>query len=89
MHAFNFDEIDTWGQFHQHFTSNFFSQRSLSTKDAEELAVFFFALLGSVRVKAYAKMLVKSTFGDCGFGSRPRKILAPTKSQGNNKRFAL
>ncbi len=46
----------TWGQFHQHFTST----DPKSAKKTDCLTVFF-ALLGSARIKAAHKKLVKST----------------------------
>jgi len=47
-----------WCQFHQHFMSSFFAQRS--QKDTDDLTVFF-ALWRSARQKSARKTLVKST----------------------------
>jgi len=51
--------VVTWGRFYQYFTSSFAqipkTQKRLTTK------LYFFALLGSARVKAARKMLVKLT----------------------------
>jgi len=48
-------------QFHQYFSPGFYAHRSpKSAKNTVKLSVFF-ALLGSLHVKALHKMLVKST----------------------------
>jgi len=48
------DEIDTWGQFHQHFTQSFYVRRSQRHKNTVKPSVFF-ALLESARVQACPK----------------------------------
>ena len=45
------DDDDTTGQFHQHFMHNFYVRRSQKRKKLLDLTVFF-ALLGSLHVKA-------------------------------------
>jgi len=47
---------------HQHFTSTFYTQRSLKHKKTDDLTLFY-ALWGSVSVKVVHKVLVKSTPG--------------------------
>ncbi len=56
----NVDEIDTWGQFHKRSTSSFFALRSQRLKKADNLTVFF-TLLGSERVRATHRTLIKLT----------------------------
>jgi hypothetical protein len=51
----------TWGQFHQDFTHRFCASRSQKRKKNDSLTVFF-ALFLSAFVKAFRKMLVKSTW---------------------------
>jgi len=53
----NVGGIDPWGQFHQFFTSSFYSDHKKSS------CKVFFALLGSAHIKAARKMLVKLTPG--------------------------
>jgi len=48
------------GRFHQHFTCSFYVRRSQSAKNTVKPLVFF-ALLGSLHVKAGCKMLMKLT----------------------------
>jgi hypothetical protein len=57
-------ETDPLSQFHQHFIYVQFFQAQIAKvqKKTDDLTVFF-ALLGSVHVKAACKMLVKSTLG--------------------------
>jgi hypothetical protein len=50
--AFNVDEIDTWGQFHQHFTRNFYARRSQIRKKRQSSQQCHLALLGLTSVKA-------------------------------------
>ena len=53
------DEIEHWGQFHQHFMQSFVGQIPKPQK-TDNFTVFF-ALLGSVQVKAACRMLMKLT----------------------------
>jgi len=53
---------NTWCQFHQHLKPSFFVHRSQKCKMTDDLTVIF-ALLGSKRVKALGKMLMKLTLG--------------------------
>jgi hypothetical protein len=57
----NVDEIDTWGQFHQHVYT-----KLLYTQIPKAQIGSVFALKGSTLVKASRKMLVKSTPGLVG-----------------------
>jgi len=54
--------VDPRGRFPQQFTHSFYLQRSQKRKNTVKLSVFF-VLLGSQRIKATSKMLVKSTPG--------------------------
>ena len=49
--------------FHQHFTRSFYERRSWKRTKLLKLTDFLFALLGSARVKAACKMLMKLTPG--------------------------
>ena len=51
---------ETWSQFHQHSTSSFYACRSQRRKKDSQVKLLF-ALLGSARVKAARRMLVKLT----------------------------
>jgi len=62
MRVYKVDEIDTRGQFHQIFMSIFYMFRYRKCKNRVKLSVFF-ALLGSVLVKAASNMLIKLTPG--------------------------
>ncbi len=54
-----FGEIETWGQFHQHFTGSFYTFRSqMQKKDSQVISVFLH-FLGPTSVKAARKLLVK------------------------------
>ena len=54
--------LSAWGQFHQHSTSSFYACRSQKRKKLLNLTVFL-VLLGSARIKAACRMLVKLTPG--------------------------
>jgi len=51
-----------WGQFHQRSTSSFFLKIPKVQKKTDNLTLFF-ALLGSLRVKAALRTLIKLTLG--------------------------
>jgi len=55
-----------WSQFHQHSMSSYAHADPESAKNTAKSSVFF-ALLGSGRVKAVRKMLVKLTPGNKSF----------------------
>jgi len=54
------EEVSCWGQFHQHFKRSFYAHISQKRKKYSQ-GIRLFAPLGSLRVKATCKMLVKST----------------------------
>jgi len=57
--VFNVDEIDTWCQFHQHFTQGFYARRSQKGKKIQLSHQYLFTLLGSARIKAVRRTLMK------------------------------
>jgi len=66
------DRPAIYGQFHQRYTSSFYACRSRKHEKTDKLSVFF-ELLGSARVKAAGRTLMKLTPGVHG----TRTLLLP------------
>ncbi len=59
----NVDEIDTWGQFHQHNLRAAFTPVTPQSVRTHSSCQYLFTLLGSARAKAAHRTLMKLTPG--------------------------